>query len=86
MHFRYAICWVSGTPDFLQPTEDKVQAIKAAPVPTDVTQLCSFVGLVNFYGKFLSSELVPLYALLQKGSKWKWGAQKNEVFQQSSYS
>ena len=67
----------------LQPTEDKVHAIKAAPVPTDATQLRSFVGLVNFYGKFLpnlSSVLAPLYALLQKGSKWKWGAQQEKAF------
>ena len=67
----------------LQPTEDKVHTIKAAPVPTDVTQLRSFVGLVNFYGKFLpnlSSVLAPLYALLQKGSKWKWGAQQEKAF------
>ena len=34
----------------IQPTEDKVRAIKDAPVPTDVTQLWSFVGLVNYYG------------------------------------
>ena len=67
----------------IQLTEDKVRAIKDAPVPTDVTQLRSFVGLVNYYGKFLpnlSSVLVPLYILLQKGSKWKWGAQQDKAF------
>ena len=67
----------------IQPTEDKVRAIKDAPVPTDVTQLRSFVGLVNYYGKFLpnlSSVLAPLYILLQKGSKWKWGAQQDKAF------
>ena len=54
----------------IQPTEDKVRAIKDALVPTNVTQLQSFVGLVNYYGKFLpnlSSILAPLYTLLQKG-------------------
>ena len=66
----------------IQPTEDKVRAIKDAPVPTDVTQLRSFVGLVNYYGKFLpnlSSVLAPLYTLLQKGSQWKWGAQQEKA-------
>ena len=60
----------------IQFTEDKVCAIKDAPVPTNVIQLQSFVGLVNYYGKFLpnlSSVLAPLYTLLQKGSQWKWG-------------
>ena len=58
----------------IQPTEDKVRAIKDALVPTNVTQLRSFVGLVNYYGKFLpnlSSILAPLYTLLQKGAQWK---------------
>ena len=67
----------------IQPTEDKVQAIKDAPVPTNVTQLRSFVGLVNYYGKFLpnlSSILAPLYTLLQKGAQWKRGAQQEKAF------
>ena len=67
----------------IQPTEDKVRAIKDAPVPTNVTQLRSFVGLVNYYGKFLpnlSSILAPLYTLLQKGAQWKWGAQQEKAF------
>ena len=73
----------------LQPTEDKVRAIKAAPVPTDVTQLCSFVGLVNFYGKFLpnlSSVLAPLYALLQKVPNGNGELSKRKLLQQSSNS
>ena len=67
----------------IQPTEDKVRAVKDAPVPTNVTQLRSFVGLVNYYGKFLpnlSSVLAPLYALLQKGTQWKWGAEQDKAF------
>ena len=37
----------------LQPTREKVRAIKDAPTPTNVAQLRSFLGLVNYYGKFL---------------------------------
>ena len=33
-------------------TKDKVQAIKEAPVPNDITQLRVFVVLINYYGKF----------------------------------
>ena len=35
----------------------------------------SFLGLVNFYGKFglnLASKLQPLYVLLNHSSSWKW--------------
>ena len=35
----------------IQPTEEKVNAIREAPTPQDVSQLKSFIGLVNYYGK-----------------------------------
>ena len=37
----------------LQPSGEKVRAIREAPPPTNVSQLRSFLGLVNYYGKFL---------------------------------
>ena len=37
----------------LQPTTEKVRAIVDAPAPQNVSQLRSFLGLVNYYGKFL---------------------------------
>ena len=46
----------------LQPTESKIQALQDAPVPKDVSQLKAFLGLLNYYGKFipnLSTLLAP---------------------------
>ena len=46
----------------LRPTQEKVHALTKAS-PRNVSQLWSFVGLVNYYGKFLpnlSSTLAPL--------------------------
>lgn len=37
----------------LQPTDKKVEAIRTAPAPTDLSQLKSFLGLINYYSKFL---------------------------------
>ena len=37
----------------IQPTTQKVRAIVEAPRPTNVSQLKSFLGLLNYYGKFL---------------------------------
>ena len=68
----------------LQPTDAKVKAIKEAPAPMNVSQLKSFLGLVNYYGKFLpnlSSVLSPLYRLLQSSTKWSWGAEQATAFQ-----
>ena len=67
----------------LKPSEDKVKAISKAPAPTNLTQLRSFLGMVNYYGKFLkglSSMLAPLYSLLQNNAKWKWQQEQNDAF------
>lgn len=47
----------------------KVQAIAEAPRPNDVTQVRAFVGMVNYYGRFirnLPEILEPLYQLLKR--------------------
>ncbi len=69
-----------------QPTEGKVRAITDAPTPKDVTQLKSYLGLLNYYGKFLpdlATRLAPLYELLQKHKKWAWGEEQEKAFQVS---
>nr|XP_037270387.1 uncharacterized protein K02A2.6-like [Rhipicephalus microplus] len=53
----------------LHPTADKVAAIKQAPKPDNVTQLKAFLGLVNYYSKFLpnlATVLEPLHNLLRR--------------------
>ena len=35
----------------LHPTEEKVKAIKEAPTPKNVTELRSFLGIINYYGR-----------------------------------
>ena len=67
----------------IQPTEEKLRAIRDAPIPRDLSQLKSFLGLLNYYGKFLphlSSTLAPLYKLLSKGQVWHWGREQEEAF------
>ena len=69
----------------IQLTRKKVEAIRDAPEPTDVSQLKSFLGAINYYGKFLpdlSTLLAPLYQLLQKNFKWSWKAEEKKAFQE----
>ena len=47
----------------LHPTEEKTQAIRDAPTPTNVTELCSFLGILYYYGKFLPNLSTKLYPL-----------------------
>ena len=59
----------------LQPTDDKVGAVWDAPPPKNTTELKSFLGLVNYYWKFipnLSTILAPLHILLRAGTRWFW--------------
>ena len=37
----------------LHPLPDKLQAVKAAPTPRNVSELKSYLGLLTYYGKFL---------------------------------
>lgn len=72
----------------IQPTEEKVEAIRNAPTPTDVQQLKSFLGLLNFYSKFLpraATRLAPLYLLLQKRQPWTWGLPQRQAFQAAKH-
>ncbi|XP_052751530.1 uncharacterized protein K02A2.6-like [Galleria mellonella] len=69
----------------LHPDLSKVEAILKAPQPDDVTQLKPFLGLINYYGKFipnLSSFLHPLYQLLKKNSPWNWNKTCEKTFQE----
>ena len=70
----------------LQPTEEKVRAITEASPPTNVSQLRSFLGLINYYGKIfpnLANMLAPLYSLLQKATRWSWGKPQQSAFQEA---
>ncbi|KAL7305479.1 hypothetical protein TKK_0002216 [Trichogramma kaykai] len=58
----------------LHKSKSKVQAMVDAPRPSTTKELSSFLGLVNFYARFLenrSTKLKPLYDLLN-GKLQKW--------------
>ena len=70
----------------LHPTQAKVKAIKEAPNPQIVAELCSFLGLINYYGKFLpnlSATLAPLYKLLKQSTHWWWKELQITAFQKA---
>ena len=72
------------TKDGIEPVPSKVEAIVKAPPPANVQQLRSFLGLINYYGKFipnLSTLLHPLNSLLQSNKKWCWSTECSKAFQ-----
>ena len=71
--------------DGLHPLQDKIEAIEAPPIPSNMTELKAYLGLLTYYSKFLpnlSSRLTPLYELLKKDVKWKWTAVRDRAFQE----
>ena len=53
----------------------KVEAISKAQAPKNVSELHSFLGMINYYNIFipnLVTTLHPLHVLLRDGVKWHW--------------
>ncbi|XP_065080618.1 uncharacterized protein K02A2.6-like [Ochlerotatus camptorhynchus] len=67
----------------LRPDPAKVETIKQLPAPTDVSVVRSFLGAVNFYGKFvpnIRSLRFPLDELLKQGVKFRWTVDCQRAF------
>ena len=65
-------------------TPSKQRNIAEARAPSNVTELRSFLGLVNYNGRFLpnvSTVLHPLNRQLRKGAGWLWTRKCQEAFQ-----
>ena len=67
----------------IHTSPDKVKAIMEAPRPNNQQQLLAFLGLVNYYGKFLpalTTTTHPLNNLLRHNIKWKWTSECETAF------
>ena len=61
----------------------KIEAIVNWPISTNVTEVCSFMGLAGYYRRFVkdySKEAVPLTQLTRKGQPFEWNDEKEAVF------
>ena len=65
--------------------EKKVEAIRKVPAPVNQHQLRSFLGMINYYSKFISNYSTithPLNELLKDGVEWKWSTEQQKSFNQ----
>ena len=68
----------------LHALPSKIEAITQAPTPRNVQEFRSFLGLLNYYGKFISNLatlLHPLNSLLQLNKQWIWTSKCDQAFQ-----
>ena len=69
----------------LSPDDNKVEAIRSARAPTHAGDVRSFLGLVNYWARFIPnfstvSEL--LRQLTRTDTKWVWGKAQQRAFNQ----
>ncbi|GBG65882.1 hypothetical protein CBR_g54173 [Chara braunii] len=61
--------------DGIKPKDSKIATIRDWPTPRTLTELRSFLGLANYYRKFVrnfSTIAAPLRRLLKKEAIWQW--------------
>lgn len=69
----------------MQVDKKKIAAIQNTPIPQDVTQLHSFLGLANYCARFIrnfASLTAPLRDLTKKGVKYEWTGTQQTAFEQ----
>ena len=72
---------VSG--DGISCDPGKVRAIRDWPTPTSVSEVRSFLGLANYYRRFVRSfaaKAAPLHELLQADAAWAWTPERAHAF------
>jgi hypothetical protein len=68
----------------IRPDPKKVEAVQTWPVPKNVHDVRSFLGLVNYFRKFIEhySEIaVPLTNLTKKSHPWVWNGRCQDAFE-----
>lgn len=67
----------------IHPAPSKVESILSTPEPKNVQQLQAFLGLYNFYERFVPHKatiLEPLHRLLDRSQTWKWTDREQNSF------
>jgi len=71
------------SPEGLTMDSNKLKSITEWPIPKNITELQSFLGLCNFYRRFIknfANIMEPLRKLLKKNSKFIWDNKADEAF------
>ena len=74
--------------DGLHKSQEKIKAVSEAPTPQNVSQLRAFLGLINYYNRFLpnlSSVMAPLHQLLRKQTRWNWTGDCSMAFKKVEF-
>jgi len=70
-------------PREVEMQKKKVEGVLNWPVPKNVKEVQKFLGLANYYRRFIkdfAKIAAPLHALVRKEQKWKWEKEQEEAF------
>ena len=68
----------------VRPNPDKTRCILEAPAPQNVKQVQAFVGLCNYYSRFIpnfATVMKLLYSLLEKNCTFVWNKPQQDAFE-----
>jgi len=63
--------------------KENVEGVLNWPAPRNVKEVQKFLGLANYYRRFIkdfAKIVAPLHILVRKEQKWKWEKEQKEVF------
>jgi len=72
-------------PQRVRMQREKVDGVLGWPTPTNAKNMQKFMGLANYYRRFIqdfSRTAKPLNILVGKDRKWEWGAEQQGVFKE----
>jgi len=72
-------------PDGIKIKEEKVKGVVEWPTPKCVKDVQKFLGLVNYYCRFIegfASIARPLHDMVKKDKKWEWTEKQEKAFKE----
>ena len=72
--------------DGIRPDPEKVLAVKEMPRPTNISELRTVCGMMNYLTKFvpnLATILKPVTDLLKSSKAWFWGPDQDKAFEKA---
>jgi len=71
--------------DGVRMEKEKVQRVVEWPVPKSVKDIQKFLGLANYYRRFVkdfAKIAKPLHKMTRKETKWNWGERQQKAFEE----
>lgn len=72
--------------DGIQPVRERVQAVEGYPKPKDGKELRTFLGLINYYHRFIphaAAVLAPLHEILKNEREFPWTSEHDKAFEEA---